>query len=379
MKFKLIRKITIVCFIFLLIAVLITPLKKKIISLRNSTSNKAVIDNSSSHRDYRKEISEDKFNISGKNTNIIKKNDNNIEKKNYNSNIIISTASPEEISANKELPNAKISIHSNNYTSRIALESEKRIENSNARENTYHSLNKNNNSNQQVFMTYRIDEKHPFSYYQHYFVKNRLIVFPETEGEYPYTLGKCTDANCYNCDPLSPDICKKCGTGFYLYNASCEMICPEGFIANTLTQSCHPTKLNENSFLMAYSIGSCVNKCGSKSSDCSCSAECKKTGDCCSDYNLHDCDKILDGAKIVQEQCQKSCMLCNYKLENLETNKPICVQCPPGKLFYKGKCYSQCPEDTFQSDINDTCHEIKSNIIFFKFFNYENRLHYKEL
>jgi len=190
-------------------------------------------------------------------------------------------------------------------------------------------------------------------------VKNRLIVFPETEGEYPYTLGKCTDLNCYNCDPIFPDKCKKCATGFFLYNLSCGMSCPEGFIANTLTGRCVPRNLNENSFLMAYSIGSCINRCGKKSADCSCSEDCKKTGDCCSDYNIHDCDGIVDRSKIVADKCDKNCALCEENNDD-DDKKPICVQCPNGKYFYRGKCYFSCPEDTFKNDINSTCHEIKS-------------------
>jgi len=146
------------------------------------------------------------------------------------------------------------------------------------------------------------------------------------------------------------------------------MSCPENFFANTLIGKCVSKNLSENSFLMAYSIGSCVNRCAKKSADCSCTEECKKNGDCCSDYNLHDCDRILDGAKIVQDKCEKTCSLCddqNFK----EDKSPVCVQCPSGKYFYSGKCYADCPEDTFRNDINSTCNEIKSKIFFLLFIN----------
>lgn len=135
------------------------------------------------------------------------------------------------------------------------------------------------------------------------------------------------------------------------------MECPMGFIADTILEKCVPKNLNPNSFTMAYSIGSCVNKCGKKSFDCSCSQDCKKFGHCCSDYNIHDCDHILDVSKIVEKKC-KDCQLCDEKLD--ENKNHTCVQCPDDKYFYSGKCYIDCPEDTIRNEKNLTCQKIKS-------------------
>lgn len=197
------------------------------------------------------------------------------------------------------------------------------------------------------------------SYFEHFFVKNRLIVFPETENEYPYMLGQCTDKNCYNCNPLFPDKCLKCATGFFLYNNSCETNCPENFIANTLIKKCEPRELLKNSFLMAYSIGSCVNRCGKKSADCSCSTECKKNGNCCSDYNIHDCDRILDSGKNYKEKCPKDCEICDKDESSINGNLK-CIQCPPGKVIYSNQCFDECPEDTFLNENNGECLNINS-------------------
>ncbi len=196
----------------------------------------------------------------------------------------------------------------------------------------------------------------------HQINKKQLVIFPETELEFPYILGQCTDANCISCSSLFPQKCKECATGFFLYNNSCVITCPENFIANTLIGKCTEKKLNKNSFLMAYSIGSCVNKCGNKSVDCSCDPQCKKSGDCCNDYLIHNCDRILDVSKIYTEECPKECLLCDkVSSEDAKDDKKlICIQCPEKSLFYKGKCYKKCPQDTFINNINDTCKAIKS-------------------
>jgi hypothetical protein len=121
---------------------------------------------------------------------------------------------------------------------------------------------------------------------------------------------------------------------------------------------------------MAYSIGTCINKCGKKSVDCSCSPECKKNGTCCSDYNLHDCDNILDNSLIIKEKCPNNCELCDSKEIDQETKNPLCLQCKPGKYFYVNKCFDECPEDTFSNENNSQCLPINSNKKINLYFNF---------
>jgi hypothetical protein len=173
----------------------------------------------------------------------------------------------------------------------------------------------------------------------------------------------CNDSNCYRCDTLYPDLCLKCGTGFFLYGKTCEYECPKNYVADVLRQKCIRIEEIDSSsiFLKTYTKGSCLNQCGKVSiEDCSCSRNCKNSGTCCYDYTTVNCDGIYDKGKSVEEECKQinpNCDLCD-RTEKVNSRLK-CNLCRDKFYLYKGDCLEVCPDDTKSDDINYVCNDIK--------------------
>jgi hypothetical protein len=194
-----------------------------------------------------------------------------------------------------------------------------------------------------------------------------LIFFPDMAINYKDLSTRCDDYHCQNCDPLYPNLCYKCATGFYLNGRSCLYECPKGYVTDVLRQICIREQILDSTTLFSktYTIGSCYNKCGNPSVvDCSCSSECKKSGTCCFDYADVNCDGLIDKGKVVAEECNftnKDCDICDKNIRIGSTLK--CNQCKQKFFLHQGKCIKKCPSHTKEDSNNFICKEMQCKII----------------
>jgi hypothetical protein len=136
-------------------------------------------------------------------------------------------------------------------------------------------------------MEYPIGETSSFVYYYPYFVKSNIITFAD-EINLKVLSSTCSEIKCAYCEKINSTICKKCHTGFFLFNDSCVSICPIGYFADNLRAKCvAESSTIEVFYTKAYSIGSCINACGLQRIDCECSPLCRFRGTCCTDFNFN--------------------------------------------------------------------------------------------
>ena len=224
----------------------------------------------------------------------------------------------------------------------------------------YKNKNKTNNKRDtsSLIVEQRIKAGRSLNYYYPYLHKAGIIVFPQTIINTKTLATKCDDESCQYCDQLYPHVCKKCATGFFIKNESCEQDCGEGYVADSLRGSCQSISLSDTTtvFSKAYSQGSCENKCGISSLiDCSCDLSCKSNGNCCTDFTEINCEKILDRAKLFPD-CESKASNCQY----CDNSQGKCKQCKLGFFLFEGKCYSKCPDDTWEDSNNSLCKKVKN-------------------
>lgn len=96
-------------------------------------------------------------------------------------------------------------------------------------------------------------------------------------------------------------------------------------------------------YLKAFTVGSCKNKCGGISQDCSCKDDCITKGDCCSDYQ--ECQNLFKMNLNKKLDCSSkisNCELCDYSI----FNKISCKQCNSKYFLRNGQCINSCyPSD----------------------------------
>lgn len=198
------------------------------------------------------------------------------------------------------------------------------------------------------------------SYYYPYFYKTHLITFAD-EIDTTILISTCSDIACSYCDPVFTGKCMKCATGFFLAGDSCVSYCPDGFVSDILRLKCIEvaTVTTEIVYTKAYSFGSCRNMCGKMVQDCSCSPSCKSRGNCCTDYDVVNCDGIMEkSSKVTAETCSKTdnCEFCDNNLTLGDGNQK-CNQCKESYYLLDGRCYSSCPEGTSADVINYVCNK----------------------
>jgi hypothetical protein len=196
------------------------------------------------------------------------------------------------------------------------------------------------------------------------FNKDMRMLTKQEDIQMPEFFSNCFEYNCQYCDINDNTICNKCFTGFYLHNGKCVDRCPKQYLADTITYTCVHYKTGGVNYLMKYSIGSCLNICGYKSTDCSCSKNCKQTGTCCTDYILHNCGRVFEKGLKVKQECIKTegCELCDDVSLN-EDNLYLCNQCLPAYKYYNNKCFKECPENTYEDTTIHQCFE-KTGILY---------------
>jgi proprotein convertase subtilisin/kexin type 5 len=229
------------------------------------------------------------------------------------------------------------------------------------------------------------------SYYYPYFYKAHLITFSEDSNNFfnfSQNANYTCDSSCDLCLAENTSKCIKCSSGYYLEQDQCLTNCPQGKIADILRSKCMTKQESESMdvvFSKAYSLGSCRNMCGKLVQDCSCTSYCKLKGNCCTDYEVVNCDIIMENTKnLDQASCKSSgCETCelikktnstinntydSQTLNNSSSNgfnnsrsnssmnsQIICTQCPEDKFLHKGKCLASCPQGFYSNSINRFC------------------------
>jgi hypothetical protein len=156
---------------------------------------------------------------------------------------------------------------------------------------------------------------------------------------------------CDLCLEKTGDKCNKCIKGAYLFEHDCYFTCPGETVADNYSLTCKNESDNPV-FIKAYTLGRCLNKCGSVFHDCSCNIDCKKAGNCCSDFKY--CEFI---GKEASKQCTISgCEACT------QDNK-TCLKCKDRFYYYKNQCVEACPHESKRILGNSLCIDIpKCNI-----------------
>jgi hypothetical protein len=100
--------------------------------------------------------------------------------------------------------------------------------------------------------------------------------------------------------------------------------------------------------------------CGNNVEDCSCSITCKTNGDCCTDYDTHDCQNIFNNAAAVDPaKCasNQGCQFCDAKktVTIKGESVPYCNLCKDVLLFLDGTCVNSCPADRVLKASNNIC------------------------
>ena len=134
--------------------------------------------------------------------------------------------------------------------------------------------------------------------------------------------------NCSSCIN-NPYFCISCPNGLNLFNNTCVNTCPSGFFADN---------------------GNC-SACGNFCLEC-------KNHQCtnCSQGYLYNglcqntCSGLITGNNCYD--CDSNCLACSINTFN-------CTACMSSDVFYENKCYSQCPNHTFQ--VNQNCFDCASN------------------
>jgi hypothetical protein len=164
------------------------------------------------------------------------------------------------------------------------------------------------------------------TYYYPYFYKTHLISFPDdtnnffNQSDQPVGNITCPN-NCEVCAVIESAKCLKCSSGYYLDEGKCVEYCPEGKLADILRAKCLSKDFSSNIdvvYTMAYSVGSCNNMCGKMVQDCSCAPSCKSKGNCCTNYDVVNCDFIVEkSSKVDQKKCKDAgCELCEETISN---------------------------------------------------------------
>jgi hypothetical protein len=104
---------------------------------------------------------------------------------------------------------------------------------------------------------------------------------------------RCLVENCQECEEGNPSVCNKCMNGLFLYNNSCNDVCPADMKADRMNWMCTDPSVFAWYWVFP-SRTSCMGKCdvpNGQDSDCSCTADCFRYGNCCQDIEDH-CYKL---------------------------------------------------------------------------------------
>jgi hypothetical protein len=133
-----------------------------------------------------------------------------------------------------------------------------------------------------------------------------------------------------------------------MLDGDCVENCGEDLYADNYSMTCK--KMSENPvYIKAYTFSRCINSCGKQFKDCSCREECRKLGNCCSDFRF--CEIIFDNHINSDE---KGCIFST-------TDKKVCLQCKDNFYYYNGRCINSCPIGTIIHEENNLCIDANSN------------------
>jgi hypothetical protein len=144
-------------------------------------------------------------------------------------------------------------------------------------ENEYENLPEVLNENVNTLVELPVDYSTNLLYYYPYFYKTHLISIVG-DVDLNTLVRTCDTPGCNYCTSMG--ICMRCDTGMILNGETCLYLCPDGYIADNLRMTCvlsTSKKILFKYFLLAtaevisskaYSVGSCLNMCGSAVEDC---------------------------------------------------------------------------------------------------------------
>jgi hypothetical protein len=137
--------------------------------------------------------------------------------------------------------------------------------------------------------------------------------------------------------------CTKCEKGLYQYGNSCYDSCPFETLADNVSLQCKWHK-EKPVYVKAYTISRCVNSCGKTFHDCSCHPRCKKSGNCCTDFQF--CE-IVNESYSIENKIEN----CKFSTED----KSVCLQCKDNFYYHNNSCVRSCPEGTLINKENKIC------------------------
>jgi hypothetical protein len=172
---------------------------------------------------------------------------------------------------------------------------------------------------------------------------------------WPYDNQFPSSGNIQNCSSYAaPNVCQLCVHSFFLFENQCFDTCPDGTHANTSTLRCdHIRNGMSSQYVKPFSKGSCLNRCGKASDDCSCCPEDSRTGQLCFDFYAEGVN--CEGATIYSnglpvpplpglDACRTiaNCLLCHDG-----GSGPVCQQCELGYLLQlNANGVHQCVDET---------------------------------
>jgi hypothetical protein len=156
---------------------------------------------------------------------------------------------------------------------------------------------------------------------------------------------KC-GTKCLKCNETNSK-CLICPKGLYESFGDCTDKCEDDLYADNYSMSCK--KMTNNPvYIKAFTAASCVNMCGKEYGECSCNIECRRRGNCCSDFKF--CEIILDN---VDDAKMKNETLNNCKYQSKDSQ--MCIQCEDNFYYHNGQCVEKCLNDTITNDRNKLC------------------------
>jgi hypothetical protein len=155
---------------------------------------------------------------------------------------------------------------------------------------------------------------------------------------------------CLKCN--NDKTCSQCIKGAYSdeQTSTCHEVCPDNLVADNMSMTCKDPS-EDPVYIKAYTTSRCLNSCGREFEDCSCKADCKLKGTCCSDFKF--CEIIAKNNKVA-----KSSSKCELK----SMDGKMCLQCKPDYYYYNRDCFDTCPPGTEPLNVNKICIKNKSKI-----------------
>jgi proprotein convertase subtilisin/kexin type 5 len=163
---------------------------------------------------------------------------------------------------------------------------------------------------------------------------------------------------CLTCNGSSAYDCLSCNNNYYLYNSTCLLVCPQGFFASIIDQTCKKCmfgcavctnfsqcqQCNTNFTLSSTSV--CINTIVCSVSQCQICSTNNSCAQCILPYNLYfnssgNSSCVLTCPLMTYQNNQFTCVPCSSNC--ISCTNVNCLTCSSNYYLYQGNCVSQCP------------------------------------